>query len=167
MIPVIIFGAYALSAVAAQSARSTKALESELILVSRKLFESPGDWSATPPDIGLALEDPSGSIWSFVVDPEKLANLSSLSYEEVKNLLGLEEVDVRISFYRLNATLSDLASGAPASFDADPSLVLGSKITKGLSAAGYVYVYLAGDADLGFTTLQEGFYRVLIEVFWG
>lgn len=168
LIPVIIFGAYALSAVAAQPVRDPRALESALVMVCRRLFENPGDWSASPPELGLALEDESGSVWSFVIDPGKLESLGSLSYQELKDLLGLEEIDVRISFYPLNVTVDNMTSpGVHASFSEDPDLVIGSRVTKGFSVAVSLYVYLAGDSSPPGGSLSEGFYRVVVEAFWG
>jgi len=55
MIPVLMFGGYAILSLRSQYVSNPTALESAVELATIQLFESPGDWNATPPVAGLAL----------------------------------------------------------------------------------------------------------------
>ncbi len=159
VIPVLIFGGFAISSLRSQYVSNPQALESALEFATVQLFESPGDWSADPPVAGLALtEGPENFtlIWPYVIDPEKLENISNLDYEDLRRSLVAAGLDVRVAFYAYNET--------SRSFEEDPSLTIGTPVLKESALTRVVFVYLAGDADVGYTTLTEGFYKAAITV---
>jgi len=159
MIPVLMFGGYAILSLRSQYVSNPTALESAVELATIQLFESPGDWNATPPVAGLALtEGPENFtlIWPYVVDPVKLQNLSSMSYEDMRRSLVAAGLDVRIAFYAYNST--------EGRFEIDPILTLGTPVLRESVLSRVVYVYLAGDVTINGVTLNEGFYKVVVTV---
>jgi len=159
MVPVLMFGGYAILYLRGQCVSNPAALESAVELATIQLFETPGDWSASPPVVGLALTEGSGNftlIWPYVVDPTKLEGLSTLSYEDMRRSLVAAGLDVRIALYAYNAS--------EGGFETDPILTLGTPVLRESALSRVVYVYLAGDATVDGDTLSEGFYKVVVTV---
>lgn len=159
MIPVLIFGGYAINILRSHYASSPQALETALELATVQLFENPGDWNATPPSVGLALEERGvnfTTVWPYVVDPEKLENLSRMDYEDLRRSVVASGIDFRLVFFQYNAST--------ATFEDSPALTLGTPVLRESVLSSTLVVYLAGDASIGTTTLPRGLYKVTITV---
>jgi len=159
IIPVLVFGGYAINVLRSHYASSPEALETALELATVQLFENPGDWNSTPPSVGLALEE-SGSnfttVWPYVVDPRKLENLSQMDYEDLRRSVVASGIDIRLAFFEYNASA--------ARFEEEPVLTIGTPVLREAVLTSTVVVYLAGDASVGTINMPEGLYKVTITV---
>jgi len=118
-----IYGFYAIWQLRALNSGSNEAVEHKTDLLVRQLLESPGNWSITPPSIGLAVSEESESgrfIYPYVIDVNKLKQLKQLNYTMIKTGLATGDYDVRISFYYYDESLG--------SFPETPNLVVGSSV---------------------------------------
>ncbi len=159
MVPVLMFGGYAINILRSHYASSPQALETALELATVQLFENPGDWNSTPPSVGLALEERGSNfttIWPYVVDPQKLGNLSQMSYEDLRRSVVASGIDIRLAFFEYNATAGR--------FEDEPILTIGTPVLRESVLTSTLVIYLAGDVSLGTTNLPEGLYKVTITV---
>ncbi len=162
LIPVLVFGAFAMSIMQGQAVRNPRAMQETASLVVAQVFEGPGNWNSTEMRVGLALVDEGVNysiIWPYVVDPVKLERAANMTYGQFKSALPTGGLDVRVSFYRFNESSGEFSRRA--------SLILGSKVTRGFAVGQKVYVYLAGDATVNGNTMGEGLYRAEVTLFGG
>ena len=118
-----IYGFYGIWQLRTLGAEISEGIEHKADLVVRQLLENPGNWSVSPPSIGLAYSEMGNSgelVYPYVIDLNKLNLLLSLNYSMVKAGLSLTDYDVRIAFYFYNETSS--------SFPPSPTLIVGSNV---------------------------------------
>lgn len=135
---VSIYGFYAIWQLRTLNSESNEAVEHKSDLLVRQLLESPGNWSISPPSIGLAVSEESDSghfIYPYVIDVNKLTQLETLNYSTIRAGLAVGDYDVRISFYFYNES-----SG---SFPEIPSLVVGSRVIGSIRAVRVVLARLS------------------------
>jgi len=118
-----IYGFYGIWQLRTLGAEISEGIEHKADLVVRQLLENPGNWSVSPPSIGLAYSEMGNSgelVYPYVIDLNKLNLLLSLNYSMVKAGLSLTDYDVRIAFYFYNETSK--------SFPPSPTLIIGSNV---------------------------------------
>ncbi len=118
-----IYGFYGIWQLRTLGAEISEGIEHKADLVVRQLLENPGNWSVSPPSIGLAYSEMGNAgelVYPYVIDLNKLNLLLSLNYSMIKAGLSLTEFDVRIAFYYYNETSH--------SFPPSPNLIVGSNI---------------------------------------
>lgn len=133
-----VYGIYAVLQLKTLGTRTNEAIEHKVDLIVRQLLENPGNWSISPPSVGLAISEEGESgkfVYSYIIDVNKLNQLTSLNYSTLKAGLSLGDYDVRIVFYYYNES-----SG---SFPESPSLVVGSNIIGEIRATRHVLARLS------------------------
>jgi hypothetical protein len=118
-----IYGFYGIWQLRTLGAELSEGIEHKADLVIRQLLENPGNWSVSPPSIGLAYSEMGSSgelVYPYVIDTNKLNRLMSLNHSTIKAGLSLIDYDVRIVFYYYNETSK--------SFPSTPSLIIGSNV---------------------------------------
>mgnify|MGYP007109719037 CR=1 FL=1 len=146
---VTIYGFYAIWTMRYIGVRKSGVLEHAALVTIKQLLESPGNWSANPPVIGLAYSTGQGNstlVYPYLIDPSKLNNLSNLSYSSLREGLPLGGLDIRIAIYFYNETSN--------SFPNSPNLFIGSGLIGENSATIRAYARLLNGGGQN-TTLCE------------
>jgi len=133
-----VYGIYAVLQLKTLGTKVNEAVEHRADLVIRQLLENPGNWSVSPPSIGLAVSEEGQAgkfVYPYVIDVNKLSQLISLNYSTLRAGLSLGDYDVRIVFYYYNESSE--------SFPESPSLVVGSSIIGEVRATRHVLARLS------------------------
>lgn len=132
-----IYGFYGIWQLRTLGAKVSEGIEHKADVVTRQLLENPGNWSISPPSIGLAYSEVGNSgklIYPYVIDVNKLNMLVSLNYSTIKQGLSLIDQEVRILFYFCNETSE--------TFPDVPNLTIGSPVIKEVKAVRHALARL-------------------------
>ena len=132
--------AYGLAEVSRRSQGGSRGLRPLAESILRQLLETPGNWSRTPPELGLCVEGEAGPI-PYLLDAAKLNRLQSMSEEELLEALGLEGRHLRITVlvwrqqlgrFTLLAEAGSSLRGAGATVSSPAAVELGGELKQAL-----------------------------------
>jgi len=147
MFVVVVFGLFSIFAIKNMYTSQYSFLQEEAVLAFRQLLENPGNYTKSPPTIGIATKD-----LPYTVNLTALSILKNMKYANWKGGLVSSEDDVRIILYNgtrylilgANITRSRVAAVNGYAF-CPPSRCLGSSFCCPSSGNITVKVVVTGD----------------------
>jgi hypothetical protein len=129
MFIVVVFGLFSIFAVRNMYISQSSFLQEEAALALRQLLENPGNYTKSPPTVGIAMKD-----LPYTVNLTALDILRNMKYGDWKGCLVSSEDDVRIILYNGTEVTGTIILGNKVFCDdhhpANCKLVLGTNTTR-------------------------------------